>query len=95
MSSRTTASPTLLHQHQRTEPIAAQAPAPPEPTAVQEPLGQSRASAFSEMDQPALRAMPERRYEYAKWKMARVGVDYRRGRRPLPLSGPASMRGPR
>lgn len=35
-----------------------------------------RASAFAEMDQPALRALPELRYEYAEWKVARVGVDY-------------------
>ena len=36
----------------------------------------SRASAFAEMDQPALRALPEQHYEYAEWKVARVGVDY-------------------
>jgi transposase len=35
-----------------------------------------RASAFAEMDQPALHALPVRRYEYAEWKVARVGVDY-------------------
>lgn len=35
-----------------------------------------RASAFAEMDQPALHALPERRYEYAEWRVARVGVDY-------------------
>lgn len=35
-----------------------------------------RASAFAEMDQPALRLLPERPYEYAEWKVARVGVDY-------------------
>lgn len=35
-----------------------------------------RASAFAEMDQPALRALPARRYEYAEWKVARVGPDY-------------------
>ena len=35
-----------------------------------------RASAFAEMDLPALRALPERPYEYAEWKVARVGVDY-------------------
>lgn len=32
--------------------------------------------AQDEMDQPALRPLPERRYEYAEWKVARVGVDY-------------------
>jgi transposase len=35
-----------------------------------------RASAFAEMDQPALRALPEKPYEYAEWKLARVGIDY-------------------
>jgi transposase len=28
------------------------------------------------MDQPALRPLPEHGYEYAEWKVARVGVDY-------------------
>ncbi|MYM92696.1 Mu transposase domain-containing protein [Duganella vulcania] len=28
------------------------------------------------MDRPALRALPERPYEYAEWTVARVGVDY-------------------
>jgi transposase len=36
----------------------------------------SRASAFAEMDLPALRALPLKAYEYAEWKLARVGVDY-------------------
>ena len=36
----------------------------------------SRASAFAEMDQPALRALPLKLYEYAEWRLARVGVDY-------------------
>lgn len=35
-----------------------------------------RASAFAEMDQPALRALPQQPYEYAEWKLARVGIDY-------------------
>jgi transposase len=35
-----------------------------------------RASAFAEMDLPALRALPLMAYEYAEWKLARVGVDY-------------------
>ncbi len=35
-----------------------------------------RASAFAEMDQPALRPLPQQRYEYAEWKVARVGIDY-------------------
>ena len=41
-----------------------------------EKLPGSRASAFAEMDQPALRALPLKAYEYAEWKLARVGVDY-------------------
>jgi hypothetical protein len=39
-------------------------------------LSGCRASAFAEMDLPALRALPERPYEYAEWAVARVGVDY-------------------
>ena len=35
-----------------------------------------RASAFAEMDQPALRPLPQVDYEDAEWKLARVGVDY-------------------
>jgi transposase len=35
-----------------------------------------RASAFTEMDQPALRPLPVAAYEYAEWGVARVGVDY-------------------
>ena len=35
-----------------------------------------RASAFAEMDQPALRALPAQPYEYAAWTVVRVGVDY-------------------
>ncbi|MEQ1916478.1 MAG: IS21 family transposase [Gallionella sp.] len=35
-----------------------------------------RLSAFLEMDRPALRPLPENRYQYAEWKMARVGIDY-------------------
>ena len=58
----------------------------------------SRASAFAEMDQPALRTLPLKAYEYAEWKLARVGVDLpRRGRRPLlfgalPACAPAGGR---
>ena len=36
----------------------------------------SRASAFAAMDQPVLRALPIKTYEYAEWKLARVGPDY-------------------
>ncbi len=35
-----------------------------------------RRSAFEELDRPALRALPERPYQYAQWKVARVGIDY-------------------
>jgi len=35
-----------------------------------------RQSAFDELDRPALRALPANRYEFAEWKVARVGVDY-------------------
>ncbi|MBC7706860.1 MAG: IS21 family transposase [Rhodoferax sp.] len=35
-----------------------------------------RASAYAEMDQPARRPLPDQPYEYAEWKLARVGIDY-------------------
>lgn len=35
-----------------------------------------RASAFAEMDQPALRPLPQIDYEYVEWTVVRVGVDY-------------------
>lgn len=35
-----------------------------------------RQSAFAELDRPALRPLPATRYEFAEWKVARVGVDY-------------------
>ena len=35
-----------------------------------------RLSAFAEMDKPALRPLPATRYEFAEWKVARVGIDY-------------------
>jgi transposase len=35
-----------------------------------------RASAFAELDLPALRALPVIAYEYAEWKLVRVGFDY-------------------
>ena len=35
-----------------------------------------RASAFAELDRPALRALPGSRYEFAEWKIATVGIDY-------------------
>ena len=36
----------------------------------------SRASLFAELDAPALRALPARRFEYATWKTATVNIDY-------------------
>jgi transposase len=35
-----------------------------------------RRSVFEEIDRPALRPLPERPYQYAEWKTARVGPDY-------------------
>ena len=39
-------------------------------------LGKSRRMEFEEIDQPNLRPLPERRYEYVEWKAARVHIDY-------------------
>jgi len=36
----------------------------------------SRKSMFQELDKPALRPLPENRYEYAEWKKVRVNIDY-------------------
>lgn len=36
----------------------------------------SRHSVFVELDRPALKALPADRYQYAEWKIARVGIDY-------------------
>ncbi len=36
----------------------------------------SRASLFAEIDRPALRPLPARRFEYATWKQATVNIDY-------------------
>jgi len=41
-----------------------------------EHLEKSRRSLFEELDQPALRPLPEKPYEYATWKNARVNIDY-------------------
>lgn len=35
-----------------------------------------RQSAFAELDAPALRPLPATRYEFAEWKVLRVGIDY-------------------
>ncbi len=39
-------------------------------------LGKSRRELFEELDQHALLALPERPYEFARWKRARVSIDY-------------------
>jgi transposase len=39
-------------------------------------LGKSRRELFEELDQPALLPLPERPYEFARWKRARVSIDY-------------------
>jgi transposase len=36
----------------------------------------SRASVFAEIERPALRPLPDRRYEFATWKKAKVHLDY-------------------
>jgi transposase len=39
-------------------------------------LGKSRHQLFVELDQPELRPLPEKPYEYAVWKTAKVNIDY-------------------
>ena len=39
-------------------------------------LGKSRRQLFNELDQPALLPLPEHPYEFARWKNARVNIDY-------------------
>jgi len=39
-------------------------------------LGQSRLEIFEELDKPALAPLPEKPYEFARWKKARVHIDY-------------------
>ena len=36
----------------------------------------SRRSWFEDLDRPALKPLPARRYEYAEWRKARVNIDY-------------------
>ena len=43
---------------------------------VMEHLGKSRRELFEALDRPALRPLPERPYEPAEWKRAKVGIDY-------------------
>jgi transposase len=39
-------------------------------------LGQSRRDLFLELDRPALKPLPTQVYEFARWKKARVHIDY-------------------
>lgn len=39
-------------------------------------LGKSRHQLFEELDRPALLPLPERPYEFSRWKNARVHIDY-------------------
>ena len=39
-------------------------------------LPTTRRQQFEKLDKPALKPLPERRYEYALWKKARVNIDY-------------------
>ena len=39
-------------------------------------LGVSRRELFETIEQPALRPLPETEWEYAEWRLARVGLDY-------------------
>ena len=39
-------------------------------------IGESRRELFERLDKPALLALPEMPYEYAEWRIARVGIDY-------------------
>jgi transposase len=39
-------------------------------------LGLSRRQLFETIERPVMRALPEDDYEYAEWRLARVGIDY-------------------
>lgn len=39
-------------------------------------LGKSRRELFEVLDQPALKPLPTKTYEFARWKKARVNIDY-------------------
>jgi len=39
-------------------------------------VGQSRRALFEALDKPALAPLPQRTYEFARWKKARVHIDY-------------------
>jgi transposase len=45
-------------------------------TRVMRRLGLSRADLFASVDRPALRALAATEYEFAEWRLARVGLDY-------------------
>lgn len=45
-------------------------------TAVMRKLGVSRADLLESLERPALKALPDQDYEYAEWKLVRVGLDY-------------------
>ena len=39
-------------------------------------LGVSRRQLFEAVERPAMQALPQDEYEYAEWRLARVGIDY-------------------
>jgi transposase len=39
-------------------------------------LGVSRRQLFEAVERPAMQSLPEQDYEYAEWRLARVGMDY-------------------
>jgi transposase len=39
-------------------------------------IGMSRQQLFDTVERPAMQKLPEQDYEYAEWKIARVGIDY-------------------
>ncbi len=39
-------------------------------------LGVSRRQLFESVERPAMQELPEQDYEYAEWRLARVGIDY-------------------
>jgi transposase len=39
-------------------------------------LGVSRRQLFETIERPAMQPLPEQDYEYAEWRLARVGIDY-------------------
>jgi len=39
-------------------------------------IGMSRQQLFDTIERPAMQNLPEQDYEYAEWKIARVGIDY-------------------